>query len=112
MACIDGARVMLRGSEEAEQTSSSNWNIVIFGISLSIAREVIHKFVRLLESGATERIWKPICKATINYEYSRGITARSKKEKYQRARGCWTVKNAIVIVIVYQVAIYLSFLTL
>jgi hypothetical protein len=107
MACIDGARMMLLGSEEAEQTESSNWNIKdlyrgitplslienwtpIFGIPLSIAREVIHKFVGFLESEATERIWKPRCNATVEYERSRGITARSKKGKCQGARGLWT----------------------
>lgn len=58
----------------------------LFATPMSIARSVIHKFVSYLEREATERIWKPRCKSTIEYEKSLGINAKSKKAPYRGPR--------------------------
>ncbi|KAI8604068.1 hypothetical protein EDD21DRAFT_351260 [Dissophora ornata] len=57
---------------------------------LTIARKVIHKFVGHLERQATELIWKPRCKTTVEREKERGITTRYKESKYTGPRGQWS----------------------
>jgi hypothetical protein len=113
LACIGGTQSLLEGEDKHDRSPDLAWcisdlyrgitpKILIdkwgsqLGTLKSIARTVIHKFVGYLESEATERIWKPRCKITVEYEKSIGITAREKKSKYKGPRGPWHNGNGYI----------------
>ncbi|KAF9973060.1 hypothetical protein BGZ75_001281 [Mortierella antarctica] len=55
------------------------WQGEFRNTTTAIAQSVVRKFCRFVESEAREKLWIPRCKGTIEWETSRGITARKKR---------------------------------
>ena len=106
LASIGGTRSHFLGEGYYDRATDLRWTISdlyrgitpvsmikewapLFASPLKVARTVIHKFVRRLETQATELIWKPRCKKTVSREKERGITVGQKKEAYKGPRGQW-----------------------
>ncbi|KAF9554198.1 hypothetical protein EC968_009762, partial [Mortierella alpina] len=107
LSIIAGARAVLIDDDAPDTADDLTWRVGdlyrgitpcsliqhwsgFFQTKSAIARTVIHKFVRCLADQAMELIWKPRCKATVEWETTRGITARRKKGRYDGPRDDWS----------------------
>ncbi|KAF9943758.1 hypothetical protein BGZ72_003429, partial [Mortierella alpina] len=107
LSSIAGVRALLLGEDVPDCHPDLIWSVAdlyrgitpigliqgwgsLFATPKSIAKSVIHKFVGYLAKQAIELIWKPCCKATIEWERQMGITPAQKRAAYRGPRGDWS----------------------